>query len=63
MGDDKTPALSTSRNNPTSAGGVDLQGTKLGDSIYSAFVLQDGMRLFDRGEGTVNNGGQSALVM
>ncbi|KAG8901881.1 hypothetical protein FRB99_005021 [Tulasnella sp. 403] len=49
IGEDKVAAISTTKYNKATAGGVDLQGDRLGDSIYTAFLLQDGMRLFKRG--------------
>ncbi|KAG8938121.1 hypothetical protein FRC03_007637, partial [Tulasnella sp. 419] len=53
-------------------GGWDVNGERLGDSIYSAFVLQEGIRLFDRGKNKKvysseaaesSDDGESALVI
>ncbi|KAG9032215.1 hypothetical protein FRB95_001694 [Tulasnella sp. JGI-2019a] len=64
LGEDKIAAISSTQNNIVPAGGVDYNGTRLGDSIYSAFVLQDALRLFLRTDGSsTSTAGQSALVI
>jgi hypothetical protein len=42
---------------------LDATGTPLGDSIYSAFVLQEAVRLFDTTDRTVRSGEEKALFM
>ncbi|KAG8850242.1 hypothetical protein FRB96_000474 [Tulasnella sp. 330] len=64
LGEDKIAALSSTKEKIVPAGGVDLIGTRLGESIYSAFVLQDAMRLFERKAASPTlAAGQSALVI
>ncbi|KIO29054.1 hypothetical protein M407DRAFT_21796 [Tulasnella calospora MUT 4182] len=63
IGEERIGSLKTTRWENPPAGGTDLEGIKLGDPIYSAFMLQDAMRLFERGpEGTIPEA-QSALVI
>ncbi len=59
---EKKIAISTSRGHASTPGGQDKFGMSLGDSIYSTFVLQDGIRLFNR-DVQPSDPGQSALVM
>lgn len=42
---------------------LDATGTPLGDSIYSAFVLQEAVRLFDTSDRAVRSGQEKALFM
>ncbi|KAG9017215.1 hypothetical protein FRB90_001325 [Tulasnella sp. 427] len=49
IGEERIGSLQTTRLENLPAGGTDLEGVKLGDPIYSAFMLQDGIRLFERG--------------
>jgi hypothetical protein len=46
-----------------SAPTLDATGTPLGDSIYSAFVLQEAVRLFDTTDRAVQSGQEKALFM
>lgn len=46
-----------------SAPTLDATGTPLGDSIYSAFVLQEAVRLFDTTDRTVRSGKENALFI
>jgi hypothetical protein len=46
-----------------SAPTLDATGTPLGDSIYSAFVLQEAVRLFDTTDRAVRSGQEKALFM
>jgi hypothetical protein len=41
----------------------DAEGTPLGDSIYSAFVLQEAVRLLDTADRAVQSGQEKALFM
>lgn len=60
LGEEKISSLSSTQHKNVPAGGTDKQGERLGDSIYAAFVLQDGIRLFKR---PPSKGKQSALIM
>ncbi len=51
----------STRNNESPA--LDATGTPLGDSIYSAFVLQEAVRLIDGTDRGVPNGQEKALFM
>lgn len=42
---------------------LDVEGTPLGDSIYSAFVLQEAVRLIDTTDRAVQSGQEKALFM
>lgn len=42
---------------------LDATGTPLGDSIYSTFVLQEAVRLFDTTDRAVRSGQEKALFM
>jgi hypothetical protein len=42
---------------------LDAEGTPLGDSIYSAFVLQEAVRLVDTSDRAVQSGQEKALFM
>jgi hypothetical protein len=42
---------------------LDAEGTPLGDSIYSAFVLQEAIRLVDTSDRAVQSGQEKALFM
>jgi hypothetical protein len=42
---------------------LDAAGTPIGDSIYSAFVLQEAVRLFDTTDRSVRSGQEKALFM
>ena len=42
---------------------LDAEGTPLGDSIYSAFVLQEAVRLIDTSDRTIPTGQEKALFM
>ncbi|KAG8945488.1 hypothetical protein FRC04_000773 [Tulasnella sp. 424] len=61
IGEERIGSLRTTRWDNPPAGGTDLEGVKLGDPIYSAFMLQDGMRLFERGPDVPE--AKSALVI
>ncbi|KAG8895077.1 hypothetical protein FRC00_008043, partial [Tulasnella sp. 408] len=63
IGEERVGSLRTTRWENPPAGGTDLEGVKLGDPIYSAFMLQDAMRLFERGPTAPPTEGQSALVI
>jgi hypothetical protein len=52
--------VSTRDNNPPV---LDTTGTPLGDSIYSAFVLQEAVRLIDPTDRAVQSGQEKALFM
>jgi hypothetical protein len=42
---------------------LDAEGTPLGDSIYSAFVLQEAVRLVDTTDRAIRSGQEKALFM
>jgi hypothetical protein len=42
---------------------LDAEGTPLGDSIYSAFVLQEAVRLIDTSDRAIRTGQEKALFM
>ena len=42
---------------------LDKTGTPIGDSIYTAFVLQEAVRLVDREDRTIKDGEENALIM
>ena len=42
---------------------LDAEGTPLGDSIYSAFVLQEAVRLVDTTDRAILSGQEKALFM
>ena len=42
---------------------LDAEGTPLGDSIYSAFVLQEAVRLIDPSDRAIRTGQEKALFM
>ncbi|KAG8915699.1 hypothetical protein FRC01_003536 [Tulasnella sp. 417] len=63
VGEERIGSLKTTRWENPPAGGTDLEGVKLGDPIYSAFMLQDAMRLFERGPDAPPPEGQSALII
>ena len=42
---------------------LDATGTPLGDSIYSAFPLQEAVRLIDTTDRAIQNGQEKALFM
>jgi hypothetical protein len=42
---------------------LDATGTPLGDSIYSAFLLQEAVRLIDTTDRAIQNGQEKALFM